>query len=100
MPKAYWIARVEVDNEEGYKPYALANPAIFRKYGGRFVVRGGRFECVEGDSRSRNVVIEFDSYEAAMACYRSPEYQANLKIRQANAVTDLIVIEGYDGPQP
>jgi uncharacterized protein (DUF1330 family) len=59
MPKAYWIGRVDVHNEEGYKPYAAANPAIFRKYGGRFVVRAGKFECTEGSSRPRNVVIEF-----------------------------------------
>jgi len=100
MPKAYWIGRVDVNNDEGYKPYALANPAIFRKFGGRFVVRGGKSEGVEGTSRSRNVVIEFPDYAAAVACYRSPEYQQNLKIRQANAVTDLVIVEGYDGPQP
>ncbi len=100
MPKAYWIGRVEVNNEEGYKPYAAANAAIYKKFGGRFVVRGGRFECTEGGSRSRNVVIEFPDYATAMACYKSPEYQANMKIRQANAITDLIVIEGYEGPQP
>lgn len=100
MPKAYWIAHVDVRDEDGYKSYALANPAIFKTYGGRFVVRGGRFEAMEGGSRARNVVIEFDDYAAAMACYRSPEYQDNLKIRQANAETDLIIIEGYDGPQP
>jgi uncharacterized protein (DUF1330 family) len=100
MAKGYWVGRVEVNNEEGYKPYAAANAAIFKKYGGRFVVRGGKYECVEGQSRSRNVVIEFADYAAAVACYRSPEYQANLKIRQANAITDLIIVEGYDGPQP
>jgi uncharacterized protein (DUF1330 family) len=100
MPKAYWIGRVDVNNEEGYKPYAAANAAIYKKFGGRFVVRGGRFECTEGGSRSRNVVIEFPDYATAMACYKSPEYQANMKIRQANAITDLIVIEGYEGPQP
>ena len=97
MPKAYWIGRVQVNNEEGYKPYVAANADIFRKYGGRFVVRGGKFECVEGQSRPRNVVIEFPDYAAALACYRSPEYQANMKIRQANAIADLIIIEGYDG---
>ena len=59
MAKGYWIARVDVHNDEGYKPYALANPGIFKKFGGRFVVRGGKFEGVEGTSRSRNVVIEF-----------------------------------------
>ena len=98
MPKAYWIGRVEVHNEDGYKPYVAANPAIFKTYGGRFIVRGGRFECPEGESRSRNVVIEFPDYATAVACYRSPEYQANLKIRQANAITDLIIVEGHDGP--
>jgi len=100
VPKAYWIARVDVNNDEGYKPYALANPAIFKKFGGRFVTRGGKSEGVEGTSRSRNVVIEFPDYATAVACYRSPEYQQNLKIRQANAVTDLVIVEGYDGPQP
>jgi uncharacterized protein (DUF1330 family) len=100
MPKAYRIGRVDVHNEEGYKPYAAANPAIFREYGGRFVVRAGRFECVEGGSRSRNVVIEFPDYESAVACYRSPEYQANIKVRQPHAIADLVIVEGYDGPQP
>ena len=100
MAKGFWIGRVEVNNEEGYKPYAAANPAIFKKFGGKFVVRGGKYHGVEGQSRSRNVVIEFADYATAVACYNSPEYQANLKIRQANAITDLIIVEGYDGPQP
>ena len=100
MPRAYWIARVEVNNPEGYKPYADANPAIFKKFGGRFVVRSGKFECVEGQSRPRNVVIEFPDYAAALACYNSPEYQANIKVRQPNATADILIIEGYDGPQP
>ena len=73
MAKAYWIARVDVQNDEGYKPYAAANPAIFKKFGGRFVVRGGKFNAPEGTSRSRNVVIEFPDYDTAMACYNSPE---------------------------
>jgi uncharacterized protein (DUF1330 family) len=89
-----------VHNNEGYKPYAAANPAIFRKFGGRFVVRGGKFETAEGASRSRNVVIEFPDYETAVACCRSPEYQANIKLRQPNATADLIIVEGYEGPQP
>ena len=100
MAKGYWIARVDVHNDDGYKAYATANPAIFKKFGGRFVVRAGKFTATEGQSRSRNVVIEFPDYATAVACYRSPEYQANLKIRQANAITDLIIVEGYDGPQP
>jgi len=100
MAKGYWIGRVDVSNEEGYKPYAAANAAIFRKFGGRFVVRAGKFECPEGGSRARNVVIEFADYDAAVACYRSPEYQANIKVRQPNAIADIVIIEGHDGPQP
>ncbi|HEX4411805.1 MAG TPA: DUF1330 domain-containing protein [Xanthobacteraceae bacterium] len=100
MAKGYWIGRVEVNNEEGYKAYAAANPAIFKKFGGRFVVRAGKFENPEGASRSRNVVIEFPDYVAALACYNSPEYQENIKRRQPHSVVDIIIIEGYDGPQP
>jgi uncharacterized protein (DUF1330 family) len=100
MPKGYWVARVDVANDEGYRPYAAANPAIFRKFGGRFVVRAGRFECPEGKSRTRNVVIEFPDYASALACYRSAEYQQNRKQRLAHSDVDLIIIEGYDGPQP
>lgn len=100
MAKGYWIGRVDVSNEDGYKEYAAANQAIFRKFGGRYVVRGGTFAAAEGSARKRNVVIEFPSYQAALDCYRSPEYQANIKLRQPHSVADIIVIEGYDGPQP
>lgn len=100
MPKGYWIGRVDVHNEEGYKAYAAANPAIFKKFSGRYVVRGGQFTGAEGESRSRNVVIEFPDYDTAVACYQSPEYQDNIKVRQAHAIADIIIIEGYDGPQP
>jgi uncharacterized protein (DUF1330 family) len=100
MAKGYWIARVDVKNEDGFKPYAAANPAIFKKFGGRYVVRGGKYESQEGTARSRNIVIEFADYATALACYRSPEYQANIKVRQPHCAVDLIVIEGFDGPQP
>ena len=94
MPKGYWIGRIDVKDEEGYKPYIAANGPIFKKFGAKLIVRGGPFECVEGTARSRNVVIEFPDYATAVACYRSSEYQQNMKIRQANAVTDMIIIEG------
>jgi uncharacterized protein (DUF1330 family) len=100
MAKGYWFAQIDVSNAEGYKPYAAANPGIFKKFGGTFVIRGGKFENVEGQSRARNVVIEFPSYADAMACYKSPEYQANIKVRKPHAIVDLLIIEGYDGPQP
>lgn len=100
MAKGYWIASVDVSNEDGYKPYAAANPGIFKKFGGRFVVRGGKSQVVEGKARSRNVVIEFPDYESALARYNSPEYQANIKVRAPHADGNILVIEGYDGPQP
>ncbi|MGA7973975.1 MAG: DUF1330 domain-containing protein [Pseudolabrys sp.] len=100
MAKGYWIGRVDVHNEEGYKPYAEANAAIFKKFGARYLVRAGKFECPEGAARSRNVVIEFPDYETALACYNSPEYQENLKVRQPHSDADIVVIEGYGGPQP
>jgi len=100
MAKGYWVARVDVNSDDGYKPYAAANQAIFKKHGARYVVRGGKFENPEGTSRKRNVVIEFPSYEAALDCYNSPEYQANIKVRQPHSVIDIVIIEGYDGAQP
>jgi uncharacterized protein (DUF1330 family) len=98
--KGYWIGRVDVNSDEGYKPYADGNQPIFNKFGGRYVIRGGPFECCEGTARSRNVVIEFPDLAAAKACYYSPEYQENMKLRLPHSVADIIIIEGYDGPQP
>lgn len=100
MPKGYWIARVDVHDAEGYKGYVAANAAAFAKYGARFLVRGGAFESVEGTPRARNVVLEFPSYEAALACWNSPEYREALALRLPYSEADVIVIEGYDGPQP
>ena len=100
MAKGYWIGRVDVSSDEGYKPYAAANVAIFKKFGGRYVIRAGKFECAEGAARTRNVVIEFPDYAAALACYHSPEYQQNIKVRLPHSVADIVIIEGYEGPQP
>jgi len=100
MAKGYWIARVDVADAEVYKAYVAANAAPIAKFGGRFLVRGGRFENPEGGSRTRNVVLEFPSYQAALDCYRSPEYEAAIRIRLPVSTVDMVVIEGYDGPQP
>jgi uncharacterized protein (DUF1330 family) len=100
MAKAYWVAHVDVTEREGYRAYMGADMEAFRKYGGRFLARGGQFELLEGTSRSRTVVIEFPDYQAAVACYHSSEYQAAAALRKGRAEFDLIAIEGYDGPQP
>ena len=100
MAKAYWIARIDVHNMDGYKDYIVQNGAVFKKYGARFLVRGGAYEAKEGSSRSRNVVLEFKDYETALACYNSPEYARLVGIRGPHAESDLVIVEGYDGPQP
>ena len=63
-------------------------------------MRGGTYRVAEGGARARNVVIEFPSYQAALECWDSPEYQAAKAERDGHAVADIIVIEGYEGPQP
>jgi uncharacterized protein (DUF1330 family) len=97
MAKGYWIAHVTVKDPEGYKEYVAANAIAFKKYNARFLVRGGKNEIKAGSFKDRHVVIEFDSYATALACYNSPEYQAAAKIRDKYSVADAIVIEGYDG---
>ena len=99
MPKGYWIVRVDTTDQEKYKAYVAANAEPFKKYGARFLVRAGRFENPEGTSRMRNVVIEFPTYQAALNCWNSPEYQAAIKLRQPVSTIDLVIIEGYEGPQ-
>jgi uncharacterized protein (DUF1330 family) len=100
MPKGYWIGHLDVSDPDGYQAYVRADGEVFRKYGARFLVRGGQFETVEGQCRARTVVLEFKDYETALACYRSPEYQKVRALRQPHSVADIIVIEGYDGAQP
>lgn len=97
MAKGYWIGRVDVHDLEEYKKYIAANAAPFAKYGARFLIRGGRFENPEGGARTRNVVIEFPSYQAALDCYHSPEYQAAMAFRLPVSEGDIVIIEGYEG---
>ena len=96
MAKGYWIGSVTVTDPENYPSYMAANAAAFEKYGARFLVRGGAFEAPEGSPRERHVVLEFESFETAKACYHSPEYQAAAKLREAYGETDLVIIEGVD----
>ena len=100
MPKGYWVARIDVADMDAYKAYVAANAQPFAQYGARFVVRAGSFQAPEGTHRSRNVVIEFPSYQAALDCYHSPAYQAAIQLRLPVSTGDLVIVEGYDGPQP
>lgn len=94
MSKGYWIVRVSVTNPAEYPAYLQAAQPAFEKYGARFVVRGGEYECMEGTARERNVVVEFADLATAHACYQSPEYQAAKAIRQRHAEADFVIVEG------
>jgi len=100
MAKGYWIARIDIHDPEGYKEYLALNQAPMAAHGGRFLVRGGTAETPEGAARDRNVVIEFPSYHAARDCFHSEDYQRALAIRQKHSSGDVVIVEGYDGPQP
>lgn len=96
MPKAYWIAHVDVRDPERYKDYVSTAAPAMERFGARFLARGGPFHDLEGKARARNVVIEFPSMEAALACYRSEEYRAGMAIRQEVSEADLLIVEGVE----
>jgi uncharacterized protein (DUF1330 family) len=94
MPKGYCIVRVDVHSPEAYAQYAKAATEAIKKYGGRPLVRGGAYEAVEGQARARNVVLEFDSVEAARNFYFSSDYQDAKKMREYAASVEYVIVEG------
>jgi len=100
LAKGYWIARVDVNDPQAYGEYVKANAEPLARFGARFLVRGGKLESAEGTARARNVVIEFPSYEAAVGCYHDAAYQKAKALRAGASDGELVIIEGYDGPQP
>ncbi len=97
MPKAYWIARVDLNGDpETYKKYVETAKPAFERHKAKFLARGGRTEVLEGKARSRNVIIEFPSMEEALACYNSSEYTAARAIRQSVSEGDFLLVEGVE----
>jgi uncharacterized protein (DUF1330 family) len=94
MPKGYWIVHVTVTDAEAYPEYVRRDTPIIEGLGGRFIVRGGTSEIVEGKTQSRHVVVEFPSYEAAKTAYESEEYQEVAQIRYRAAESTVIIVEG------
>lgn len=94
MP-AYAIVRVEVTDPEQYEKYKLLTPAAAAAYGGKFIVRGGPSEVLEGDEETRRiVVIEFPDMDSARSFYDSPAYVEAREVRKGAADMQLIVVEG------
>ncbi len=94
MPKAYWIAQVTVTDPDAYAVYASGATEAFSRHGARVLARGGAVVTLEGEASPRNVVIEFDSLDAARACYESPEYQAARRHREGAGLARIMLVEG------
>jgi uncharacterized protein (DUF1330 family) len=94
MAKAYWIGHVDIQDAESYKRYIQAGSAAVDQYGGRFLVRGGASELVEGAMRSRHVIVEFPDFARAVACYCSPEYSEARAVRLRHSIGDIVIVEG------
>ena len=96
MAKGYWVLSVTVTDEEHFPEYLQAGAPVYEKYGAKFVVRGGRCEGMEGDTRKRNVIVEFKDYDTALEAYHSEEYQQAKKLRNQYADSDVLIVEGVD----
>lgn len=95
---AYWVARSRIHDPAAYKKYTDRVPAIIARHGGKVLARGGRYRIMEGPEKfSRFVVIEFPSFEQAVACFESPEYQEAAAFRRAGAgEVENVIVEGGD----
>ncbi|MCV6576765.1 MAG: DUF1330 domain-containing protein [Cohaesibacter sp.] len=94
MPKAYWIAHVTVTNPEPYALYAAGATEAFKQFGAKVLARGGAVEQLEGEGHPRNVVIEFESMEQALACYHSADYQTAKAHRLDAGLANIMIVEG------
>jgi len=94
MPKGYIIGHITVNDSEAYKEYVERDTPILQALGGSFIVRGGPSQVMEGETLNRHVVIEFPSYETALAAYNDPAYQEVADIRRRTADSVILVVEG------
>jgi uncharacterized protein (DUF1330 family) len=97
MP-AYWIAHAKITDPALYKKYTDRVPAIIGPYGGKVLARGGRYQIMEGPERfERHVVIEFPTFEQAVACFQSREYQEAAAFRRGGGgVVENVIVDGGD----
>ena len=94
MPKGYVIARVDITNPDAYARYTAAATKAIAAYGGKALARGGRSEPLEGKARARNVVLEFESYDAARRYFYSQQYQTARALRDGAADIEMVLVEG------
>jgi uncharacterized protein (DUF1330 family) len=90
---AYWVARSKVNNPDQYKKYTDLVPGILEKFGAKILARGGRFKILEGPEKfHRFIVIEFPSFEKAVACHESPEYREAAAHRKKDGASELEIV--------
>jgi len=94
MAKGYWMAHVTITDSENYPKYMKKAAAAITSMGGVYIVRGGDNQVVEGGLKDRHVLIEFPTYQQAVDCYHSADYQEAAKLRQAYGESDLVIVEG------
>jgi uncharacterized protein (DUF1330 family) len=95
---AYLVVEVDVKDPAAFQKYAAAIPKTLAPFGGRFVVRGGKTQILEGEPTKRIVMIAFDSMEKARGWWESPDYEAIRPIRHSSAVARLYFVEGVPPP--
>ena len=96
---AYWIAHAKINDPVEYKKYTDQIPGIMKKYGGKVLARGGRYKVMEGPEKfPRHVVIEFPTFEQAVACFESKEYRDAAEHRRRNGVGEVqnVIVDGGD----
>ena len=97
MKKGYWISLyIKVDDQENLKRYAETVTPVIKSYGGMPLVRGGKYQTFDGDNFARTVIWEFPSYEKAMECHDSKEYQEGWALAKNTTERNLQIIEGFN----
>jgi len=97
MKKGYWISLYfQVNNQDNLKKYAETVTPIIKSFGGIPLVRGGKHQTYDGDEFIRTVVWEFPSYEQAIKCHDSKEYQAGWALAKDTTERNLQIIEGVN----
>ncbi|HLG33216.1 MAG TPA: DUF1330 domain-containing protein [Ignavibacteriaceae bacterium] len=92
---SYMIVEIDVKDPVGYEDYKKQTPASLKPYGGKFIVRGGNPQLIEGETEpTRIVILQFENSEKAKAWWNSPEYEGPKKLRQTTAKTRMILVEG------
>ena len=96
MTKGYWISLYyRIDNQDNLKKYAEVVTPIIESFGGKPLVRGGKYEIFEGENFSRTVVWEFPSFEKAVECHNSKEYLAGWDLAKSTTKRHMQVVEGF-----